>query len=60
MTAMRRTSLTAVAACGDLPASPTHIPGPRAAAWDDGSHEVGLDKAITTMRETGRDMEVEY
>jgi L-serine dehydratase len=30
------------------------------ALYGDGSHHVSLDKAIRTLRETGRDMSVKY
>jgi L-serine dehydratase len=32
----------------------------RLALSGNGSHKVSLDKAITTMRDTGRDMKVKY
>jgi L-serine dehydratase len=41
-------------------ASVQAITAARMALYGDGSHHVSLDKAIRTMRETGRDMSVKY
>ena len=41
-------------------ASVKAINAARLAAYGDGSHKVSLDKAIKTMRDTGRDMSVKY